>query len=235
MQITSEFGQPVGRPVSWEPPPPLEALTAQGRTVALAPLTPDHAEGMWAALGPDPAQWTYMPANPPQDTVAMRDIITGYCDNPGYLPHVITDPDGTVLGMASYLRVQPALGTAEIGAISYGTHLRRSTAATEAMTLLAGHVFASGYRRYEWKCDSLNVASRAAALRLGFRFEGVWRNALVYKGRNRDHAWFAMTDDDWRRLEPVHRDWLQHAGDTQPYSLSHAVAALWADDDPPQA
>lgn len=225
---TNEFGQPVGREVSWVPPEPLAMLTATGRTVAVAPLTPEHAEGMWEALGPDPSQWTYMPSDPPKDVEDMRRVIDGYLRTEGWMPHVITDLDGAVLGMGGYLRVQPQLGSAEIGFISYGGRLRRSVAATEAMTLFASHVFDSGYRRYEWKCDALNSASRAAALRLGFRFEGVWRNALVYKGRNRDTAWYAMTDDDWRRLRPAHEAWLETATDDgQAFRLSEATAALW--------
>lgn len=223
-----EFGQPIGRPVSWSPPGAIAPLTAVGSHVALAPLDPDHAEGLWEALGPDPAQWTYLGPEPPASVADMRAVVESYIANPDWLPHVITDPAGVVLGTASYLRIQPAVGSVEIGAISYGTRLRRSAAATEAMTMFARHAFASGYRRYEWKCDALNAPSRAAATRLGFRYEGTWRNALVSKGRNRDTAWFAMTDDDWRRLEPVHVAWLAGVVDgRQAFSLSEATAALW--------
>ena len=228
MERKDEFGQPIGRPVTWSPPTALTPLTAVGSHVALAPLRPDHAEGLWEALGPDPAQWTYLGPEPPTSVADMRAVIESYLATPDWLPHVITDPGGVVLGTASYLRVQPAVGSVEIGAISYGTALRRSAAATEAMTLFARHAFASGYRRYEWKCDALNAPSRAAATRLGFRYEGTWRNALVYKGRNRDTAWYAMTDEDWRRLEPVHTAWLAGVADgRQAFSLSEATAALW--------
>jgi len=233
MAHEDEFGQPVGPPVSWTPPAPLTPLTATGREVAVAPLRPEHAPGLWEALGPDRAQWTYLGPEPPSGVDDMRRIVEGYLAADGWIPHVLTDPSGTVLGTASYLRVQPALGSAEIGGISYGTRLRRSVAATEAMTMFARHAFASGYRRYEWKCDALNAPSRAAALRLGFRYEGTWRNALVYKGRNRDTAWYAMTDDDWRRLEPVHVAWLEGAVDgRQAFRLSEATAALWNEESP---
>lgn len=232
MARMDEFGQPVGRPVSWSPPTALTPLTTTGRDVAVAPLLPEHAAGLWEALGPGRAQWTYLGPEPPTSVDDMRAIVEGYLSSPGWSPHVITDPEGVVLGMASYLRVRPALGSVEIGAISYGTRLRRNPAATEAMTLFTRHVFTSGFRRYEWKCDDLNAPSRSAALRLGFRYEGTWRNALVYKGRNRDTAWYAMTDDDWRRLEPIHTAWLAGTGDgRQAFALSEATAALWNDEE----
>jgi RimJ/RimL family protein N-acetyltransferase len=121
----------------------------------------------------------------------------------------LVDPAGAVLGTASFMRINREHGTAEVGSIMYGPALARTRAATEAMTLMARHVFEDlGYRRYEWKCDALNAPSRKAAERLGFAFEGIWRNALVVKGRNRDTAWYAMTDQDWRLLAPAHAQWL---------------------------
>ncbi len=105
-------------------------------------------------------------------------------------------------GVVSLMRAEPAHGVVEVGAIVLGPGLQRTTAATEAMWLLARHVFGLGYRRYEWKCDALNAPSRSAAVRLGFRFEGVFRQAVVTKGRNRDTAWFAMTDGDWSGAVP---------------------------------
>lgn len=234
MACMDEFGQPVGRAVSWTPPATLPALTATGRSVAIAPLALEHAEGLWEALGPGRSQWTYMSVEPPTGVDDLRGIVAGYLETPGWVPHVITGLDGGVLGMASLLRIRPAEGAAEIGAISYGVRLRRATAGTEAMTLLAEHAFSAGYRRYEWKCDALNAASRAAATRLGFRFEGIWRNALVYKGRNRDTAWYAMTDDDWQRIRPVHEAWIEGtetgANGHQAFRLSEATAALWDDE-----
>ena len=106
------------------------------------------------------------------------------------------------------MRADPANGTVEVGRILLGEPLQRTTAATEAMWLMARHVFDLGYRRYEWKCDALNAPSRSAAARLGFTFEGVFRQALVTKGRNRDTAWFAMTDQDWPALTRAYERWL---------------------------
>ena len=111
-------------------------------------------------------------------------------------------------GMASYLRITPASGTIEVGYIHLGVQLKRSRAATEAMFLMMEHGFSLGYRRYEWKCDALNQPSRTAALRLGFTFEGTWRQATVRKGRNRDTQWFSIIDADWPRLRRGFRRWL---------------------------
>lgn len=223
----NESGAPVGLPVEFTAPPPLETVTAHGQFVKLAPLLPEHAHGLWEAVRGDPGIWTYLPHGPIHSVADAAQVIDALRNDPGCVPHVITDLAGRVCGTASYLRVQPSIGTAEVGSIVFGTSLQRSYGATEAMTLLAAHAFGLGYRRYEWKCDSLNAASCAAALRLGFRPEGVWRNATMYKGRNRDTAWFAMTDDDWVRVEPAHRAWLAAAAGgnpTQAFRLSEAVA-----------
>jgi RimJ/RimL family protein N-acetyltransferase len=146
-------------------------------------------------------------------------------EDPTSVSVAVCGPDGTPLGLANYLRIDPANGCVEVGNILLGRALQRTVAATEAMHLLAAHVFDDlGYRRYEWKCDALNALSQAAATRLGFRYEGTFRQAVVYKGRNRDTAWFSITDRDWPRVAAAHRAWLaptNFAGDgTQRRSLS---------------
>ena len=121
-------------------------------------------------------------------------------------------PTARPVGIATYLRIDHANGTAEVGYITYGSALQRTTAATEAMYLMAAHVFdVVGVRRYEWKCDSLNEPSRRAAARLGFTYEGTFRQAVVYKGRNRDTAWFAITDDEWPDIKAAFERWLDPA------------------------
>lgn len=111
-------------------------------------------------------------------------------------------------GLAAYLRVTPASGSVEVGHVYFSPPLRRTRAATEAMLLMMQHAFSLGYRRYEWKCDALNAPSRAAAQRLGFTFEGIFRQATVVKGRNRDTAWYAMIDKDWPRVQVAIQGWL---------------------------
>jgi len=113
--------------------------------------------------------------------------------------------------VASYLRINPESGSIEVGHIHFSPLVQKTPAATEAMFLMADQAFNTGYRRYEWKCDALNAPSKSAAQRLGFTFEGIFRQATVYKGRNRDTAWFAITDGEWRRLRAAYQQWLGDA------------------------
>ena len=124
--------------------------------------------------------------------------------------HAVVDRNsGKAAGVASYLRIGPAVGVIETGHINYSPLLQRTPAATEAMYLMMRRVFDElGYRRYEWKCDSLNARSRRAAERLGFTYEGVFRQATLYKGRNRDTAWYSITDKEWPRLKYGFQAWL---------------------------
>ena len=131
------------------------------------------------------------------------------------------------VGIATYLRIDHANGTAEVGHISFSTALQRTTAATEAMYLMAAHAFdVVGVRRYEWKCDSLNEASRRAATRLGFAYEGTFRQAVVYKGRNRDTAWFAITDEQWPRIRTAFESWLDPANFDEHGQQRHPLTTL---------
>jgi RimJ/RimL family protein N-acetyltransferase len=122
---------------------------------------------------------------------------------------ILDAASGRPVGCASYMRHAPELGSVEVGAVTFGPNLKRTPAATEAMYLMMRRVFEAGWRRYEWKCDALNAASRAAALRLGFRFEGVFRNERVYHGRNRDTAWFSVIDREWPLLRQAMECWLE--------------------------
>ncbi len=135
--------------------------------------------------------------------------MSDYCRGSDPLFHAIVDTNtGKAVGVASYLRITPASGSIEVGHINYSPLLQRTPAATEAMYLMMKRAFELGYRRYEWKCDALNARSRAAAQRLGLSFEGVFRQAAVYKGRNRDTAWYAAIDREWPALEEAYLRWL---------------------------
>lgn len=203
--------QPVGRPLpGWAPPTPLRPALLAGETVSLRPLSADDAPDLWAALGEDgtpPGLFTYLFAEPPGSADDVRAILEAALSAPASWAMAVV-VDDQVVGMASYLRIDPTMGSAEVGNILYSPLLQRTTAATEAMHLMAGHAFGEGYRRYEWKCDSLNGPSRRAALRLGFVEEGTFRNAVVYKGRNRDTTWYSITDDEWPGVRDAHRRWL---------------------------
>ena len=214
----NEFGQPVGDALGWTPGPELVATTLTGRHCALEPLAESHVEGLYAALCVDSPDsiWTYMSAGPFADVDSFATYVADLLARPATIPLAVLLPDGTPVGIATYLRVDHANGTAEVGNITYGSVLQRTTAATEAMYLMAAHAFdVVGVRRYEWKCDALNQPSRDAAARLGFTFEGIFRQAVVYKGRNRDTAWFAVTDADWPDLRARYERWLDPANFTE--------------------
>ena len=205
-------GQPIGAPVpDWQgaPFPPHEVI--KGERVDLAPLSIAHAEGLHAAFSADTTGtlWTYMPGGPYADAAAYRDWIAsvaGQADPQFYT--VIDKATDTPVGVASYLRITPSQGTIEVGWITFSPTLQRTPHATEAMYLMMKRAFDLGYRRYEWKCDALNAASRKAAERLGFIYEGTFRQAVVYKGRNRDTAWFSITDQEWPDVRERLETWL---------------------------
>jgi RimJ/RimL family protein N-acetyltransferase len=208
---TNEQGQPVGDPVpGWTAPPAPEPVVLEGRWTRLEPLSTGHAADLQAATcgaGRD-ALWTYLPAEMPGSSAAFDEYVATRIGWPGNVSLVVVPRGRGPEGVASLMRADPANGAVEVGNIVFGEPLQRTTAATEAVWLLARHVFGLGYRRFEWKCDSLNAPSRAAATRFGFTFEGVFRQASVTKGRNRDTAWFSITDDDWHRLAPAYERWL---------------------------
>ena len=223
----NEHGQPISDSVKvWvAPPPPSRCLDLVGEEVRLTALTAEHVCGLFAATcrAGTEAAWTYMSAGPFDDEAGLTAYLEGLWAATDSLPLAICSvADGTVLGMAAYLRISPTVGSIEVGAVMLGPELARTRAATEAMWLLAGHAFGLGYRRYEWKCDALNAPSRRAAERLGFGYEGTWRNALVYKGRNRDTAWYALTDADWLRVGPAIRTWLEETSGGRPQTRSLA-------------
>ena len=203
--------RPVGEPIEWAPrePPVHSALT--GTHVSLRPVdAAADAESLFAASDGHPAIWTYMPYGPFESVAEMRQMLTWAegSEDPMFFA-IVRRVDERPLGMCSYLRITPSVGVIEIGHIWLGTSLQRTTAATEAIFLLAAHAFDDlGYRRLEWKCDSLNAASRRAAERFGFSFEGVFRKHQVVKGRNRDTAWYAITDDEWPAIRTGFERWL---------------------------
>lgn len=194
--------QPVGSPLPhWRPParPGREVLA--GRFCRLEPLAAArHAEALFAAYAAERtgSLWTYLPYGPFADAAAYRAWMEGHWLGSDPLFFAVVEPStGEVLGTVAFLRIDPNAGSIEVGHLAYSPRLQRTAAATEALFLLLAHAFALGYRRCEWKCDSLNGPSRRAALRLGFTFEGIFRQATVVKGRNRDTAWFSMLDAEW--------------------------------------
>jgi RimJ/RimL family protein N-acetyltransferase len=198
--------RPLGEVVSWTPArvPGREEL--RGRTVALVPLDVerDVASLYRVSHAPDgdPSVWTYLSVGPFADEgelgARLAEGVAG--DDPLWFS-VVPAEMGMAIGLVTYLRIDAEMGSIEIGNIMFGPGLRRTTAATEAIFLLARHAFEElGYRRFEWKCNALNAASRRAAERFGFTFEGIFRQHMVVKGRNRDTAWLSITDREWPRI-----------------------------------
>ncbi|MEI4486236.1 GNAT family protein [Frigidibacter sp. MR17.14] len=202
-----KFGAPVP---GWTPATPPRAEVMEGHWARLEPLEAEaHAADLFRANSADDGIWDYLPYGPFSSAATYHRWVRDVQGKPDPMFFAIRNLEtGHLGGVASYLRVAPEVGTIEVGHLNFAPELQGSRAATEAMALMMRWAFANGYRRYEWKCDSLNIPSRRAAQRLGFSYEGVFRQATIYKGRNRDTAWYAITDEDWPALSEAFRVWL---------------------------
>jgi RimJ/RimL family protein N-acetyltransferase len=213
-QRTNPLGQPIGEPVpNWTPRPRPPRTPMQGRLCRLEPLdAATHAAALHAAHAADREgrNWTYLAYGPFASAAEYAAWVESVQSRDDPVFFAIVDPaTQQPIGVASYLRVDPAMGAIEVGHLSYAPALQRTPASTEAMYLMMRRAFDElGYRRYEWKCDSLNAPSVAAAKRLGFRFEGIFRQAVVMKGRNRDTSWFSIVDGEWPALRSAFEQWL---------------------------
>lgn len=207
---------PLGQPLpGWQPPPVPPREPMEGRFCRLEPLDPvRHAEQLFAANSLDSANrmWTYLNYGPfaTLDSYLAWLVPMSQKSDPQFFA-IVERTGGRAIGLASYLRIDPACGSIEVGHLAYSPLLQRTPAATEAMYLLMERAFSLGYRRYEWKCHALNAGSKAAALRLGFTFEGLFRQATVAKGRNRDTTWFSILDSEWPALQAAFQRWLSPA------------------------
>jgi RimJ/RimL family protein N-acetyltransferase len=212
-ELRNEFGQPVGQPIQgWTPRPRPPDTPMAGARCTLERLAERHATQLYAAYAeaPDARDWTYVPNGPFPDLDSYRAFVRAASESRDPLHYAIIDArSGTPVGTAALLRIDAANGVLEVGAVYYSPRLQRTPAGTEAMYLLMRRVFDElGYRRYEWKCDALNDRSRRAAERYGFTFEGVFRQLMVRKGRNRDTAWFSILDTEWPRVRAGFEAWL---------------------------
>jgi RimJ/RimL family protein N-acetyltransferase len=215
-QYLNQFGQPIGPPLpGWSERPPPARTPLIGHFCGVEPLDPEcHAADLFDANNEDAGghNWTYLPED--QGPYRSFDLYRRWAEtaasNDDPLWHAIIDAQsGRAVGVAAYARIDQTSGVIEVGGINYSPRLQRRPAATEAMYLMMRRVFDElGYRRYEWKCDSLNAPSRAAAVRLGFRYEGLFRQAVVYKRRSRDTAWFSVVDSEWLALRRGFERWL---------------------------
>jgi RimJ/RimL family protein N-acetyltransferase len=211
-----ESVRPVGSPLpGWTPRPLPTAAELPGRYCRLERLDPArHGEGLFAAdrCDAEGVSWTYLPYGPFPDLDAYRAWLVPAAGRPDPRFYAVIDPADRPVGVLSLMRAQPEFGVIEVGHVHYSPALQRTRAATEAQYLAGRYVFDElGYRRWEWKCDALNAPSRSAAERLGFRYEGTFRQAAVVKGRNRDTAWYAILDSEWPALRDRFERWLDPA------------------------
>ena len=211
------YGQPVGPLLpGWtaRPLPPRRAI--EGRYCVLEPLdAARHADDLHAAYAqaPDGRDWTYLGVERPADLAGIRAHIERAAQSADPMHFAVVDrQSGRAIGTLALMRIDPANGAIEVGSVNFSPLLKHTPMSTEAQHLLMKLAFDElGYRRYEWKCDNFNEPSKRAAMRLGFRFEGVFRQAVVYKGRSRDTAWFSITDGEWPMLRAALERWLAPA------------------------
>ena len=204
---------PASSTLDWKPVPLPLRQPMYGRTVMLEPLDAElHAADLWQAVQGHDEVWQYLFDGPFASAANFtRDIADKQVATDRIFFAIISAEIGAAAGYASFMRMDPANGVIEVGSILLSPALQRTTAATEAMYLMARHVFDLGYRRYEWKCNAENLPSRRAAERLGFTFEGIFRQHMVIKGRNRDTAWFSMLDHEWPARQAAFEAWLDPA------------------------
>jgi RimJ/RimL family protein N-acetyltransferase len=214
MANTNEYKQPIGEPVNdWTPRERPARIAIDGAHCRIEPLDVErHAADLFDAYGraSDGSDWTYLFAEPFADFDAFRAYLSRAQASPDPLHYTVIDTArGKAVGTFALMRIEPVHGVIEVGNVTFSPLLKRTRISTEAQYLLMRYVFEQlGYRRYEWKCDSLNAPSRKTAQRLGFQFEGIFRQAIVYKGRNRDTAWYAIIDQDWPRVKQAFERWL---------------------------
>lgn len=234
---TNDLGQPVGPALpGWKAPPRPPRVTLAGRHVRVEPLDVSRHGGDLHeafALDREGRLWTYLFDGPFASEAGLLGWLAPKPASEDPLFFAFVDArTGRATGLGSYLRIEPAHGVIEVGHLAFSPLLQRTAAATEAMFLMMRNAFELGYRRYEWKCDALNAASRRAAERLGFTFEGVFRQAIVYKGRSRDTAWYSIIDPEWPALERGYLAWFAadnvDAGGNQRRTLGECIRAARA-------
>jgi RimJ/RimL family protein N-acetyltransferase len=229
------LGQPIGPELpGWRPPPRPQQQPLVGRFCTVEPLDmARHARDLFEAnsLDRENRMWTYLFSGPYASLEEYeRWLAERAPSNDPLFQAFVSRETGRAVGLGSFMRIDPAMGSIEVGHIAMSPLLQRSPGATDALYLMMRHAFELGYRRYEWKCDSLNEKSRRAAERLGFTYEGLFRQAIVYKGRSRDTAWYSIIDAEWPRVREAFERWLDpgnfDANGRQRASLAQIRAAL---------
>lgn len=233
-QRLNRFNQPVGADLpDWRGARQPGGTALQGQYCRLERLRVEHhAAALYEAHGEaaDDRDWTYLPSGPFKTYEAWCEYLTGLETLTDPMHYAVIDlASGQAVGTFALMRIDAPNGVIEMGYVMYSPRMKRSRLSTEVISLLLSYVFtALGYRRFEWKCDSLNMPSRAAAERYGFTFEGIFRQAIVTRGRNRDTAWYAIIDSEYPALQRAFNRWLSpsnfDANGHQREKLSHVIA-----------
>jgi RimJ/RimL family protein N-acetyltransferase len=194
--------------INWTPRPFPERKVLEGRYCRLEPLdVGKHGGELWAALAGADDAWAYLPAPPPKERAEYEALLSAMVQNKDICPFAVI-VDGKAKGHMWMMEIRPAHGVFEVGWITYSPSLQRTRAATEAVYLIGDYGFSFGYRRYEWKCNDRNEPSKRAALRFGFKYEGLFRQHQVVKGENRDTAWYSIIDSEWPARKAAFERWL---------------------------
>ena len=196
---------------AWTPPPLPPRIAIEGRYVTLEPLEHAHIPGLWDAHRDAPEVWRYIPTGPFATEAALGAWVDQVRILPDPMQFAVRMADDRLGGTLSIMRITPSAGSIEVGYIVFTPRLQKTREATEAVYLTMKWAFEAGYRRFEWKCDAANLPSRRAAERFGLSYEGIFRQAAVVKGRNRDTAWFAAIDGEWPALRDAFETWLDPA------------------------
>jgi RimJ/RimL family protein N-acetyltransferase len=231
MTETNEHGLPIGPIVpDWTPPPWPAREALAGRFCRLEPLdVTAHAADLHENFceDTDGRDWSYLPYGPFDSLAAFEAWMADTCfDNDPFFYAIVDVATGRAAGMVSFMRIKPEHGSIEVGHVHYAPAIQRGRVTTEAMYLMMRWAFAAGYRRYEWKCHTLNQPSRAAAQRLGFSFEGVFRDHLIHRARARDTAWYACIAAEWPVLKAAFETWLDDSNFDADGNQKESLSAL---------
>lgn len=228
----NEYGQPIGSAIEgWTPRPQPTGVTLSGRYCRLEPLNAEaHAADLYTAYSQakDGSDWTYLFVEPFEIAEAYRAYAEAAAQSTDPRHFAVIDlASGKAVGTLALMRIDPTHGVIEVGSVTFSPLLKQSPLSTEAQFLLMAYAFDTlGYRRYEWKCDDLNAPSRKAAQRLGFSYEGTFRRAVVYKGRNRDTAWYSIIKEEWPGIKGAFEGWLAPENFDEHGQQRQALAAL---------
>ncbi|EJI9011318.1 GNAT family N-acetyltransferase [Escherichia albertii] len=232
MPEINQYGQTVGDALpDWQGAAVLPRRLLEGHWCRLEPLDAQrHAGDLFDAYAqaPDERDWTWLASNRPASVEATGEWIAGKVNDPSLVPFAVVDNRSErAVGLVCFMAIEREHGTVEIGHVTWSPRMKNSVLGTEAIWLLLQCAFAHGYRRVEWKCDSLNLASRRAAERLGFVFEGRFRQKIVRKGRNRDSDWLSMIDSEWSQCDKALQAWLAAENFDERGVQKKSLAQLW--------